>query len=260
MPTTGAKVTLENAQVGGNNVTQGRATSAGWLLCCAGTSAGWLATRAPKRHPLPALPLQLLLNAYVSRLPADEYTVLRPLYRTGTAGGRAVHRFTGWQRGVASLLAQSFPFPPTLCMSLLPPSSLNRAHWRDCPPHSRLSAPQLAAALGRRGAADGAPPRHRGCSAAGLQAAAPGGVWAGWGRSAARRDGTPTGIPTYVPLPEAASLLPPFLLLPLCSPPAGSSERLPPAGCAGRAPAPSPCAPHPQGPQAAASGRPQATG
>lgn len=29
---------------------------------------------------------QLLLHSYVSRLPSDQYTTLRPLYRTGGAG------------------------------------------------------------------------------------------------------------------------------------------------------------------------------
>lgn len=47
--------------------------------------------RLPSCHPSTAA-LQLLLHSYVSRLPSDQYTTLRPLYRTGGL----VRQWRGW--------------------------------------------------------------------------------------------------------------------------------------------------------------------
>ena len=88
VPSTGAKVTLENAQV------------RVWCVAACMPVCSWRkgATRpCPLAHLTPCCPSpvslsacllpgrQLLLHSYVSRLPADQYTTLRPLYRTGGA-------------------------------------------------------------------------------------------------------------------------------------------------------------------------------
>lgn len=99
VPATGAKVSLENAQVRGGACTKriwGLRSGACWRAV---GSEGLVVRRQQPSQPRLPLPLpppngappQLLLHTYVSRLPADQYTQLRPLYRTG-AKGRALPR------------------------------------------------------------------------------------------------------------------------------------------------------------------------
>ena len=60
----------------------------GWALGAQDrVRAGLLPHRSITPFPPTPLMRQLLLHAYVSRLPADQYAQLRPLYRTGAAAG-----------------------------------------------------------------------------------------------------------------------------------------------------------------------------
>ena len=108
---TGARFTLENAQVGQGGWGRGRVGRRRLLRSCRPDTPSPAVPASPNSKPPPAASpccLQLLLSTYMAHLPCDQYTqgTLRPLYRTGQRSALRWHAGHAHARMAVQLRAQ----------------------------------------------------------------------------------------------------------------------------------------------------------